>query len=243
MTQRKIRVIAAGALGRTGSEVMSALSGDKISFSSIVCGVDVRAKAGEKLFGVPIYADFSAITQQADVLIDFSAAEGIAARLEFAAAHGLCAVLAPTGFSAEDEEVIDSYAERIAIFRAANFSLGAAATEELCVRAKRLLPDFETAIIEKHHKTKKDAPSGTALQLAAAIDGTTAGKTAIYPLRLGTIPGEHEIIFAGDGESVTIIHRAENRRIFALGAIKAAGFLFGKPAGLYGMEDMMKELF
>ena len=152
-------------------------------------------------------------------------------------------MLAPTGFSAEDEKRIGDYAERIAIFRAANFSLGAAVTEELCLRAKRLLPDFETAIIEKHHKTKKDAPSGTALRLAAAIDGTATGKTAIYPLRLGTFPGEHEIIFAGDGESVTMIHRAENRRIFALGAIKAAGFLFGKPAGLYGMKDMMKELF
>lgn len=243
MKQRQIRVIVTGALGRTGSEVTSSLAGDHISFASIVCGVDVRAKADEKLFGVPIYADFSAITERADALIDFSSAEGVATRLEFAAAHGLCAVLAPTGFSAEDEKLIGDYAERIAIFRAANFSLGAAVTEELCLRAKRLLPDFETAIIEKHHKTKKDAPSGTALRLAAAIDGTATGKTAIYPLRLGTFPGEHEIIFAGDGESVTMIHRAENRRIFALGAIKAAGFLFGKPAGLYGMKDMMKELF
>ena len=222
MKQRQIRVIVTGALGRTGSEVTSALAGENISFASIVCGVDVRAKADEKLFGVP---------------------EGVATRLEFAATHGLCAALAPPGFSAEDEKRIGDYAERIAIFRAANFSLGAAVTEELCLRAKRLLPDFETAIIEKHHKTKKDAPSGTALRLAAAIDGTATGKTAIYPLRLGTFPGEHEIIFAGDGESVTMIHRAENRRIFALGAIKAAGFLFGKPAGLYGMKDMMKELF
>ena len=170
MKQRQIRVIVTGALGRTGSEVMSALAGDHISFASIVCGVDVRAKADEKLFGVPIYADFSAITERADALIDFSSAEGVATRLEFAVAHGLCAVLAPTGFSAEDEKLIGDYAERIAIFRAANFSLGAAVTEELCLRAKRLLPDFETAIIEKHHKTKKDAPSGTALRLAAAIE-------------------------------------------------------------------------
>ena len=142
--------------------------------------------------------------------------------------------------------MISEYARFVPIFRAANFSLGAAVTEILCAQARRLLPcEFDAAIIEKHHKTKKDAPSGTALSIAKAIDGATeksGKKTEIHALRLGTFSGEHEIIFAGDGETVTIIHHAENRRIFALGAIKAAGFLIGKPAGLYGMKDLLKEL-
>lgn len=246
MNNTKIRAIVAGALGRTGGEVVSALLGGNLAKISLACGVDLRAAAGETRGGVPIYADFDKISESADVIIDFSSAQGLAARLEFAKARGICIVLAPTGLSAANEAMISEYARFVPIFRAANFSLGAAVTEVLCAQARRLLPcEFDAAIIEKHHKTKKDAPSGTALSIAKAIDGATeksGKKTEIHALRLGTFSGEHEIIFAGDGETVTIIHHAENRRIFALGAIKAAGFLIGKPAGLYGMKDLLKEL-
>ena len=246
MNNTKIRAIVAGALGRTGGEVVSALLGGNLTEISLACGVDLRAAAGETRGGVPIYADFDKISESADVIIDFSSAQGLAARLEFAKARGICIVLAPTGLSAANEAMISEYARFVPIFRAANFSLGAAVTEILCAQARRLLPcEFDAAIIEKHHKTKKDAPSGTALSIAKAIDGATeksGKKTEIHALRLGTFSGEHEIIFAGDGETVTIIHHAENRRIFALGAIKAAGFLIEKPAGLYGMKDLLKEL-
>ena len=246
MNNTKIRAIVAGALGRTGGEVVSALLGGNLAKISLACGVDLRATAGETRGGVPIYADFDKISESADVIIDFSSAQGLAARLEFAKARGICIVLAPTGLSAANEAMISEYARFVPIFRAANFSLGAAVTEILCAQARRLLPcEFDAAIIEKHHKTNKDAPSGTALSIAKAIDGATeksGKKTEIHALRLGTFSGEHEIIFAGDGETVTIIHHAENRRIFALGAIKAAGFLIGKPAGLYGMKDLLKEL-
>lgn len=246
MNNTKIRAIVAGALGRTGGEAVSALLGGNLTEISLACGVDLRATAGETRGGVPIYADFDKISESADVIIDFSSAQGLAARLEFAKARGICIVLAPTGLSAANEAMISEYARFVPIFRAANFSLGAAVTEILCAQARRLLPcEFDAAIIEKHHKTKKDAPSGTALNIAKAIDGATeksGKKTEIHALRLGTFSGEHEIIFAGDGETVTIIHHAENRRIFALGAIKAAGFLIEKPAGLYGMKDLLKEL-
>lgn len=246
MNNTKISAIVAGALGRTGGEVVSALLGGNLAKISLACGVDLRAAAGETRGGVPIYADFDKISESADVIIDFSSAQGLAARLEFAKARGICIVLAPTGLSAANEGMISEYARFVPIFRAANFSFGAAVTEVLCAQARRLLPcEFDAAIIEKHHKTKKDAPSGTALSIAKAIDGATeksGKKTEIHALRLGTFSGEHEIIFAGDGETVTIIHHAENRRIFALGAIKAAGFLIGKPAGLYGMKDLLKEL-
>lgn len=246
MNNTKIRAIVAGALGRTGGEVVSALLGGNLAKISLACGVDLRATTGETRGGVPIYADFDKISESADVIIDFSSAQGLAARLEFAKARGICIVLAPTGLSAANEAMISEYARFVPIFRAANFSLGAAVTEILCAQARRLLPcEFDAAIIEKHHKTKKDAPSGTALSIAKAIDGATeksGKKTEIHALRLGTFSGEHEIIFAGDGETVTIIHHAENRRIFALGAIKAAGFLIEKPAGLYGMKDLLKEL-
>lgn len=246
MNNTKIRAIVAGALGRTGGEVVSALLDGNLAEISLACGVDLRAAAGETRGGVPIYADFDKISESADVIIDFSSAQGLAARLEFAKARGICIVLAPTGLSAANEAMISEYARFVPIFRAANFSLGAAVTEILCAQARRLLPcEFDAAIIEKHHKTKKDAPSGTASSIAKAIDGATeksGKKTEIHALRLGTFSGEHEIIFAGDGETVTIIHHAENRRIFALGAIKAAGFLIGKPAGLYGMKDLLKDL-
>ncbi len=246
MNDTKIRAIVAGALGRTGGEVVSGLLGGNLAEISLACGVDLRAVAGETRGGVPIYADFDKISVSADVMIDFSSAQGLAARLEFAKARGICIVLAPTGLSAANEAMISEYARFVPIFRAANFSLGAAVTEVLCAQARRLLPsEFDAAIIEKHHKTKKDAPSGTALSIAEAIDGATeksGKKTEIHALRLGTFSGEHEIIFAGEGETMTIIHHAENRRIFALGAIKAAGFLFGKPAGLYGMKDLLKGL-
>ncbi len=244
MNDTKIRAIVAGALGRTGGEVVSALLGGDFAGISLACGVDSHAATGETRGGAPIYVDFDNISEAADVMIDFSSAQSLAARLEFAKTREICVVLAPTGLSAEDETLILKYSRFIPIFRAANFSLGAAAAEVLCAQARRLLPpEFDSAIIEKHHKTKKDAPSGTALSIAEAIDGAaekSGEKTEIHALRLGTFSGEHEIIFAGDGETVTIIHHAENRRIFALGAIKAAGFLFGKPAGLYGMKDLMK---
>lgn len=205
MNNTKIRAIVAGALGRTGGEVVSALLGGNLTEISLACGVDLRATAGETRGGVPIYADFDKISESADVIIDFSSAQGLAARLEFAKARGICIVLAPTGLSAAKEAMISEYARFVPIFRAANFSLGAAVTEILCAQARRLLPcEFDAAIIEKHHKTKKDAPSGTALSIAKAIDGATeqsGKKTEIHALRLGTFSGEHEIIFAGDGET------------------------------------------
>ena len=244
MNNSKIRAVVAGALGKTGSEVVSVLFGGDFAGISLACGVDLRAAAGETRGGVPIYANFDHVSETADAMIDFSSAQGLAARLEFAKTRGICAVLAPTGLSAADEAMISEYARFVPIFRAANFSLGAAATEILCAQARRILPpEFGATMIEKHHKTKKDVPSGTALSIAKAIDDAAENsgeKTEIHALRIGTFAGEHEIIFAGNGETVTIIHHAENRRIFALGAIKAAGFLFGKPAGLYGMKDLMK---
>lgn len=244
MRKMKIRAIVAGALGKTGSEVVSALLDGNFAEVSLACGVDLRASAGETRDGVPIYADFDDITETADVIIDFSSAQGLEKRLFFAKTHGIAVVLAPTDFSKTDENIILYYSKFLPIFRATNFSLGAAVTKILCATARKLLPsEFDAAMIEKHHKTKKDVPSGTALNIAQAIDGETVNgvkKTEIHSLRLGTFAGEHEIVFAGQGESLTIIHRAENRRIFASGAIKAASFLFGKPAGLYGMNDLLQ---
>ena len=233
-------IVIQGIYGRMGHALIEKIAARQDC--RVVAGVDREAgKVGD----IPVYAGFEGLPK-VDAIIDFSSPAGAVAAVQYGAVHGVPCVICSTGLSTEDETVLEDASAKTPIFRSANMSLGVNVLIELARQATRVLSgEFDIEIIEKHHKTKKDAPSGTALSIAKAIDGATeksGKKTEIHALRLGTFSGEHEIIFAGDGETVTIIHHAENRRIFALGAIKAAGFLIEKPAGLYGMKDLLKEL-
>ena len=249
-----VNIILCGACGRMGGNVLSLLADD--TQATAVCGVDLFPKE----IGIPVYKTFEEVTEQADVIIDFSSPIGLKERLDYAKANGLGVVLAATGFTADDLKMVDEYAKEIAIFKTANLSLGVNLMQALIKTAAEVLGDaYDVEIIERHHNLKKDAPSGTALMLADTInqafdggkkyvngrDGIVGAREkteiGIHAVRGGTIVGEHEVMFAGEDEIITITHSARSKRVFAVGAIRAAKFLKGKAAGMYEMKHLLAE--
>ncbi len=250
----KTRILLCGACGKMGGNVLSLLQNDESA--TAVCGVDLFPRE----IGIPVYKDFASVTERADVIIDFSSAENLRERLEYAKVNGMGIVLASTGFSESDLALIQDYAKEVAIFKTANLSLGVNVMQALCKAAAQILGDnFDVEIIERHHNLKKDAPSGTALMLADSVNEAFNGEKeyvqgrsgivgarqkkeiGIHAVRGGTIVGEHEVMFAGEDEIITITHSAASKRVFAVGAIRAAKFLNGKPAGMYAMKDLLAE--
>lgn len=210
------------------------------------------AAAAEADGGFAIDADHG------DVLVDFSAPAALAASLDRAVSAGVPIVVGTTGLDDFAERRIDEAARHVAVLRAANTSLGVALLVDLVERAAAVLgPDWDVEVLEMHHRMKADAPSGTALALGEAAargrgapmqaergrDGTglkrEPGAIGFAALRGGTVAGDHDVIFAGPEERLILSHRAESRAIFARGALAAARFLHGKPAGLYGMRDVI----
>jgi len=204
--------------------------------------------------------DFAIDPDHGDVLVDFSAPVALAASLDRAVAAGIPILIGTTGLDDFADNRIAEAARHIAVLRAANTSLGVALLADLTERAARLLGwDWDIEIVEMHHRAKADAPSGTAIALGQAaargrgIDldalsdrgrvGTALkrreGAIGFASLRGGTVAGDHDVIFAGDQERLILSHRAESRAIFARGALAAARFLHGKPAGLYSMRDVI----
>ncbi len=193
-----------------------------------------------------------------DVLLDFSAPPGLQKSLERALSEGIPILIGTTGLDTQADRLIAKAAGNIAVLRASNTSLGIALLSDLVERAAKALgPDWDIEILEMHHRMKADAPSGTALALGEAAargrggplhaergrDGTglqrNEGAIGFASLRGGTVAGEHDVVFAGTEERLILSHRAESRMIFARGALAAARFLVGKPAGLYSMRDVI----
>jgi 4-hydroxy-tetrahydrodipicolinate reductase len=197
----------------------------------------------------------------ADVLVDFSAPGALQASLDRAVSAAIPILIGTTGLDALADDTISAAAKNVAVLRAANTSLGVALLVELVERAGRVLgSEWDIEITETHHRNKADAPSGTALILGEAAargrgtalnaergrDGTglrrEEGAVGFASLRGGTVAGDHDVLFLGPHERLILSHRAENRMIFARGALAAAGFLAGKPAGLYSMRDVIGAL-
>src|SRR5437868_2822327 len=196
-----------------------------------------------------------------DVLVDFSVPAALQASLDRAVSAGIPVLIGTTGLDALADERISAAAKNVAVLRSANTSLGVALLAELAERAARVLgPEWDIEIAETHHRNKTDAPSGTALMLGEAAargrgvplraergrDGTglkrDEGAIGFASLRGGTVSGDHDVLFLGPNERLILSHRAENRMIFARGALAAARFLVGKPAGLYSMRDVIGAL-
>ena len=199
--------------------------------------------------------------EHGDVIVDFSAPSALQASLDRAVNAGIPILVGTTGLDDFASRRLATAAEGIAVLRAANTSLGVALLSDLVERAARVLgPAWDIEILEMHHRQKADAPSGTALALGDAAargrgtklkaergrDGTNLkreeGAIGFASLRGGTVAGDHDVIFAGPEERLILSHRAENRTIFARGALAAARFLVGKPAGLYSMRDVVESL-
>ena len=204
---------------------------------------------------------FSIDPDHGDVIVDFSAPAALQSSLDRAVSAGVPILIGTTGLDDLASRRIEQAAQEVAVLRAANTSLGVAVLADLVERAAAMLgSDWDIEIVEMHHRMKADAPSGTALALGAAAargrggeakeerfrvgTGLTREPGAIgyAALRGGTVPGDHDVVFAGPEERVILSHRAESRMIFARGALAAARFLHGKPAGLYAMRDVVGSL-
>jgi 4-hydroxy-tetrahydrodipicolinate reductase len=246
-----VRILISGANGRMGKKVFEAATlNDKVT---PICGVDL-AMGGTDEF--PIYDCFDKVNQKVDVLIDFSAPANLDNILSFCIKNHIPAVLCATGYSDSDVEKIKSASEKIAVFRSGNMSLGINLLIDLVKKAASTLYGFDIEIIEKHHNQKVDAPSGTALMLANAVKEVDEDKffnygrqgicgkrdkneIGIHAVRGGTIVGEHDVIFAGGYETITLSHQAMDRSVFANGAVAAGIYLADKKSGLFDMTDVI----
>ena len=251
-----MKIIISGLCGHMGGEVAK-LALEGVRGAELIGGVDIRADGTAPVPCVRSFADCTDEMARADCIVDFSHHEGTAALLDFAEAHGIAAVIATTGHTEDEKARIRAAAKKIPVFWAANFSLGIALLAELARKAAAVLPDAEIEIVEKHHDRKLDAPSGTALMLADAIrevrpEATvhpgragfgkrTPEEIGIHAIRMGNIVGEHEVLVGTQNQTITLKHEAHSRALFAEGALAAAAFLEGKPAGLYDMNRMIHD--
>ena len=248
-----MKILISGALGFMGREVAAQAKAMGIE---VACGVDVAPGTAD----FPLYTPFEDCPT-VDVIVDFSTWKPGADLLTYALKHRIPAVIATTGLSEEQLAAIDEAAKGIPIFRSGNMSLGIALLRALAKKAASVLGEtFDIEIVEAHHNRKADAPSGTALMLLDAVkEGCESEREAqfgrhgrdckrrkqeigVHALRGGTVTGEHEVCFFGTSERVKISHSAENRSVFAAGALKAAAFLVGQKPGMYSMDDVVGKL-
>ncbi len=248
-----MKILICGVGGRMGREVAK-LTLDGMRGSVPVAGFDVLPLDTREF---PTYTDWDAVEETPDCIIDFSHHSGTSALLDYACDKKIPVVLATTGHSEEELAEISRASKEIPIFHSANMSLGIALLVELAKTTAKTFPDADIEIIEKHHNRKLDAPSGTALLLANAIKEVRtqarlifgrsgqakreADEIGVHAIRMGNIIGEHEVIVGTDTQTITLKHEAHSRSLFAEGAIVAAEFLIGKPAGMYDMKRMISE--
>lgn len=251
-------VLVVGAAGRMGERVRAALrQHPELALGAALEAPDCKGLGEEIEPGVVLTADAAAALKAADVAIDFTVPTATLANLRAAADAGVPYVTGTTGFSEPEREEIARCAERIPVIHAANFSLAVNVLAWLTREAARKLgPEFDAELFELHHAAKRDAPSGTALHLAEAlalgrdqaladhlvlerageIGARPEGAIGIQTLRGGDNPGEHTVLFVGQGERIELTHRSFTRDHFAQGAVRAAAWLVGRPPGLYPVE-------
>lgn len=263
-----MRLIVAGAGGRMGRTLIRALhetpgavlTGALEAPTSELLGEDSGVLAGLPANGVPLSADLWTLSKDADGILDFTVPAATIANVAIAAERGLVHVIGTTGLSASDDAVIRSVTSRAIVVKSGNMSLGVNLLAALVKQvAKSLDEDFDIEILEMHHRAKIDAPSGTAYLLGQAAadgrgvdlkkksvrarDGQTGerkvGDIGFATLRGGTVTGDHSVIFAGPYERLELTHKAEDRMIFARGALKAAMWAHGKKPGFYTMADVL----
>lgn len=262
-----IRIVVAGAAGRMGRMLLRAvatapgcaLCGALVRPGHADLGQDAGTSVGVRALGIALTDDPLPLVAQADALIDFTAPNLSLELAALAAQARIVDVVGTTGFGADDETKIRAAARHAVIVKSGNMSVGVALLAELVKRAAGVLADFDVEIVEIHHKLKKDAPSGTALLLGRAAaegrdlaledhairarEGNTGARAAhgigFASLRGGTVVGEHEVILAGPHERVVLGHIAEDRSIFAQGALAAARWGQGQKPGLYAMSDVL----
>ena len=249
-----VKIIMHGCNGHMG-QVISGIV-EKDPDAEIVAGIDI-ADQGKNSY--PVFTDIDACQVEADAIIDFSSAKATDKLLEYSAARQIPVVLCSTGLSQEQLAKVEETSRKVAVLKSANMSLGINTLLKLVQDAAKVLAaaGFDMEIVEKHHRLKLDAPSGTALALADSINEAMDNQyhyvydrsqkrekrddkeIGISAVRGGTIVGEHEIIFAGQDEVIEFKHTAYSKAVFGKGAVEAAKFLAGKPAGRYDMSNVI----
>ena len=249
-----VKIIMHGCNGHMGHVISGIV--EKDPDAEIVAGIDI-ADQGKNSY--PVFTDIDACQVEADAIIDFSSAKATDKLLEYSAARQIPVVLCSTGLSQEQLAKVEETSRKVAVLKSANMSLGINTLLKLVQDAARVLAaaGFDMEIVEKHHRLKLDAPSGTAIALADSINEAMDNQyhyvydrsqkrekrddkeIGISAVRGGTIVGEHEIIFAGQDEVIEFKHTAYSKAIFGKGAVEAAKFLAGKPAGRYDMSDVI----
>ncbi|MCI5577993.1 MAG: 4-hydroxy-tetrahydrodipicolinate reductase [Oscillospiraceae bacterium] len=249
-----VNIAITGACGFMGRVIAGIIS--ERSDCTVCAGID---RAGEQYGDFPIIRSVFDLAEKPDVIIDFSHPSALPDLLNYCKMNNVPLVIGTTGYSDEEKSAITAASEQIPVFFTFNMSLGINLLAELAKKAAQVLGgQFDIEIVEKHHNRKKDAPSGTAIMLAEAINEELGNskhyiydrhsvrrprdkdEIGMHSIRGGTIVGEHDIIFAGHDEVITLSHSAQSREVFAVGAVNAAVFLSGKPAGLYAMKDLIK---
>lgn len=251
-----IRLILNGAAGRMGRAVAAAACGvEGLEVAACIDRPDIS-----DVDGVPLSHDLAAVVRAGDVVVDFSGPEGARHAATVCAAQGAGLVTGSTGLGPADEQALAAAAQRVAVLRANNFSLGVAALRVALKAALAAVPaSWDVEIVERHHRLKKDSPSGTAVTLAADIRAARglppeavrhgregivgprpAGELGVHAVRGGTWVGDHQVLLAGEGEWLELRHVAQDRAAFAHGAVAAARFVAGAKAGLWTLEDVLR---
>ena len=250
-----IKIAVTGACGKMGRVIVNIVKGREDC--KIVAGIDIL---GEQYDDFPVVKSPFDLPEKPDVIIDFSHPSALNDLLSYGKMNNVPLVIATTGYTDEQRAQITAASAQIPVFFTFNMSLGINLLVELAKKATQILGgQFDIEIVEKHHNLKKDAPSGTAIMIAEAINAEMDNKNhfvydrhnvrkprdkdeiGMHAIRGGTIVGEHDVIFAGHDEVITLSHSAQSKEVFAVGSVNAAVFLAGKPAGLYAMSDLIKE--
>lgn len=262
-----IKIAVTGAAGRMGGRIITAVKEAGMRLAGAIerpghdmIGQDAGLVAGCGPLDVTITDNLELALSSADVLIDFTFPEVTLLNLEVASRLGKKVVIGSTGFTPTQRADVQKFAEKIPVVLAPNMSVGVNACFKLLKEAAKVLGDaFDVEIVELHHNKKKDAPSGTAVRMGEIVaealgrdydkvanyhrEGMTGERTkeeiGMQTVRGGDIVGEHTVYFIGMGERIEITHRAMSRDMFARGAVRAAGWLAGKPAGMYDMQDVL----
>ncbi len=248
-----VKIAIVGCNGKMGNFVAQAA--EQNPETEVLFGVDAF---GTDKYSFEVFKSFEEADKKPDVIIDFSNPSALDGLLSFALKNSVPCVICTTGYSAEQVEKIREASKAIPVFYSGNMSLGINLLIELSKQAARVLgSEFDIEIVEKHHNQKLDAPSGTALMIADGISETleqepmyvydrhsyrkkrSKNEIGIHSIRGGSIVGEHEVIFAGHDEVVTVSHQAQSKEVFAVGAVNAAVFIASQPAGMYDMGKLL----
>lgn len=255
-----LKIVVCGAAGRMGREIISVAQ--KNNGIKVIAGVEEKASAfvGKKIEDVPVFDDILKVIEKSDVVVEFTSSKATMENLKKAAKFKKPYCIGTTGFTEKEIKQIKMFAKKFPIFLSPNMSVGVNHLFNLVKNTVEILSEYDIEIVETHHRMKKDAPSGTALKIANVIKRIkpdvnfiygrqglkgerTKNEICINAVRGGDVVGEHRILFMGQGEFLELRHYATSRQCFAWGTIQAVKFLAEQSAGLYSMEDFLKNVF